>query len=147
MKKFILAFATLISTVSFSQVITVNYKKTKAFKYLGNTAQTPEFTTSLGIQVFDIDGNCKKEIDLDKMESRFYENGILKNTLKIISYTKSKNCYEIILDDFNMYSGKAFNTYQIIDITKQKSYYSWYYDGDSDITWVCDEYFGDIKIK
>jgi hypothetical protein len=146
MKKLVLAFATLISTVSFSQVITVTWNKTKAFNFRGNTALIPEFAAA-GTTVFVADGNGKKELDLNKKESRFYENNQLRNIVKIKSFTKTKDRIEIILSDYDLRTNKPFNTYQIIDLKTNTSYYSWYYDGVDDITWVYNESGGSIKIK
>ena len=146
MKKLVLAFATLISTVSFSQVITVTWNKTKAFNFRGNTALIPEFAAA-GTTVFVADGNARKELDLTKMESRFYHNGILLNILKIKSFTKTKDRIEIVLSDYNLRTHQPFDTYQTIDLKTNTSYYSWYYDGEDDITWVYNESGGSIKIK
>jgi hypothetical protein len=147
MKKLILAFATLISITSFSQVITVTWNRTKAFNFHGNTARIPEFAAA-GNLVFDVTGNGKKEIDLEKMEMRFSEDNILKHTLKIKSYQKTSNTrIEIILVDYDLRTSKPFDTYQIIDFKTKTSYYSWYYDGSDDMTWVCIEAGGKIEIK
>jgi hypothetical protein len=147
MKKFILAFATLISTVSFSQVITVTWNRTKAFNFHGDNARIPEFAAA-GNLVFDVAGNGKKELDLNKMESRFYEDNQLRSILKIKSYQKTSNTrIEIILEDYDLRTGKPFDTYQILDLKTNTSYYSWYYNGDDDITWVVLETNGVIKIK
>jgi len=147
MKKLFLAFATLISITSFSQVITVTWNRTKAFNFRGNTARIPEFA-SAGTQIFDVGGNGKKVIDLNKMESSFYEDGIHKNTLKIKSYQRtSKTRLEITLADYDLRTGQPFDTYQIIDFKTKTSYYSWYYDGTDDITWACIESGGDIVTK
>ena len=146
MKKFILAFATLISTVSFSQVITITWNRTKAFNFPGNTAQIPEFAAA-GVLIFSADGNGKKVIDLDKMESRFYQDNEFRNVLKIKSFTKTKDRIEIILLDYNLRTHQLFDTYQIIDLKTNTSYYSWYYDGEDDITWVYNESGGKIDIR
>lgn len=147
MKKLVLAFATLISITSFSQVITITYNKTKAFNFRGDNARIPEFA-SAGIEIFDVEGNGKKEIDLTKMEMRFSEDNILKHTLKIKSYQKTSSTrLEIILADIDLRTSKSFDTYQIIDFKTKTSYYSWYYDGSDDMTWVCIEYGGEININ
>ena len=146
MKKFILAFATLISTVSFSQVITVTWNRTKAFNFHGDNARIPEFAAA-GKQVFDVAGNGKKELDLNKMESRFYEDNQLRSILKIKSVSKTKDRIEIILEDYDLRTGKSFDTYQILDLKTNTSYYSWYYNGDDDITWVYNESGGSIDFK
>ena len=147
MKKFILAFATLISTVSFSQVITVTWNRTKAFNFHGDNARIPEFAAA-GNLVFDVAGNGKKELDLNKMESRFYEDNQLRSILKIKSYQKTSNTrIEIILEDYDLRTGKSFDTYQILDLKTNTSYYSWYYNGDDNITWVYNESGGKIISK
>jgi hypothetical protein len=146
MKKLFLVFATLISISSFSQVITVTWNKTKAYRFNGNTAQIPEFAAA-GTMSFESIGNGKKELDLDKMESRFYENNVLINTLKIKSYSKTKNKIEIILLDYNLRTNLPFDSYQTIDLKTNSSYYSWYYDGTDDITWVFNETGGSIISK
>ena len=84
MKTLITLILTFISFLSFSQVITVTWNRTKAFNFHGDNARIPEFA-SAGELLFDVGGNGKKELDLVKMESRFYEDNILKNTLKIKS--------------------------------------------------------------
>jgi hypothetical protein len=147
MKTLITLILTFISFLSFSQVITVTWNRTKAFNFHGDNARIPEFA-SAGTQLFDVGGNGKKELDLVKMESRFYEDNILKNTLKIKSYHKtSQNRIEIILCDYDLRTGLPFDTYQIIDTKTNTSYYSWYYGGKDDITWVYIESGGTIKTK
>jgi hypothetical protein len=147
MKTLITLILTFISFLSFSQVITVTWNRTKAFNFHGDNARIPEFA-SAGTQIFDVGGNGKKVIDLNKMESSFYEDGIHKNTLKIKSYQQtSKTRLEIVLADYDLRTSLPFDTYQIIDFETNTSYYSWYYDGTDNITWVCIESGGNIIVK
>jgi hypothetical protein len=147
MKRVLLVFISFFSLISYSQVITVTWNRTKAYNFHGDNARIPEFA-SAGTIVFDVEGNGEKELDLNLMESRFYEDNVLINTLKIASYQKtSKDRMEIVLQDFDLRTGKPFPTYQIIDFKSNKSYYSWYYDGKDDITWVYIEDGGKILVK
>jgi hypothetical protein len=146
MKKLVFIWSILLSSISFSQVITVTWDSTKAYKFNGNTAKIPEFAAA-GTMVFNAVGKGKKELDLKNMESRFYENNQLRNTLKIKSYTKTSKRIEIILLDYDLRTGLQFETYQTIDLKKNKSYYSWYYDGVDDVTWVYIEAGGKIIVK
>jgi hypothetical protein len=145
MKKLVLAFATLISTVSFSQVITVTWNNTKAFNFYGNTAEIPEFAAA-GKQVFNADGKGKKVINLNTMEQSFFEDGVYMNTLKIKKYSKFKDKIMIVLIDYDIRTGAQLETYQILDLKTNISYYSWYYN-DLDQTWVYNESGGNISIK
>lgn len=145
MKKLFLAFATLISISSFSQIITVTWKTTKAFNFYGSTAEIPEFA-SAGTLVFDAEGQGKKVIDLDKMESSFYDKNVYMNTLKIKQYSKTKEKIIIVLMDYDIRTGVPLETYQTIDLKNNVSYYSWYYK-DLDQTWVYNESGGSITIK
>jgi hypothetical protein len=142
-------FLIILSVIksSFSQVITVTWNRTKAYNFQGDNARIPEFA-SAGTLVFDVEGNGKKVIDLNRMESSFYEDDVYVNTLKIASYQKtSKDRIEIVLEDFDLRTGKPFPTYQVLDLKTNKSYYSWYYNGNDNITWVYIEDGGKIQIK
>ena len=145
MKKLVLAFATLISTFSFSQVITVTWNRTKAFNFHGNTAEIPEFAAA-GTTVFDVEGIGKKVINLNTMESSFFDNGVYMNSLKIKKYSKFNNKIIIVLMDYDIRTGSPLETYQILDLKNNISYYSWYYK-DLDQTWVYNESGGSISIK
>jgi hypothetical protein len=148
MKKLVLAFATLISTVSFSQVITITYNKTKAFNKIGNIVNTPSILSLLKTEpIFDVgDSYAIKVFDLNQKTLSFYEDGVLMTTLKIKSFTKNKNIYDIIISDINIYDGSYLDTYQYIDIDKNLSLYSWYYKTDNQ-TWLYKEYNNKIFIK
>jgi hypothetical protein len=147
MKNLLSVLILLSSLIGNSQTITVTWNRTRASNFHGNSATIPEFAREMD-SVFDVGGNGKKELDLEKMESRFYEDNILKSVLKIKSVQKTnENRLLIILEDFDLRNGKNLETYQVIDFKKQKSYYSWYYDGKEDITWVYDEYGGKISLK
>lgn len=148
MKKLVLAFATLISTISFSQVITVTWNKTKAFNTNGNVVNTPSILSLLNnASVFDVgDSYAIKVFDLGQKTLSFYEDGVLMTTLKIKSFTKNKNIYDIIISDINIYDGSYLDTYQHIDIDKNLSLYSWYYKTENQ-TWLYKEYNNKIIIK
>ena len=148
MKKLFLAAATLISTVSFSQVITITYNKTKAFNTLSNFTNSENFLKLYETQsIFDVDHpQCKKIIDLNKMEVLFYENGIYHSTLKIKSFDKNKNTYKIIVDDINTVVGGQLDVYLFVDLSKNLSLSYWYYD-HCDMTFMFNQYNNKIKIE
>lgn len=148
MKKLVLAFATLISTFSFSQVITITYNKTKAFNTLSNFTSNPNLLKLYETQsIFDVDHpECKKIIDLNKMQVSFYENGIYQSTLKIKSFEKIKNTFKIIVDDINIAVGGQLDVYLYVDLSKNLSLSYWYYD-HCDMTFMFNQYDNKIKIE
>ena len=119
----------LISVVNFSQVITITYNKTKAFNTNGNFINSQELLKLYdNTPIFNIEhSECKKIIDLNKMEVSFYENGIYQSTLKIKSFKKNKNIYKIVVDDVNVIVGGELETYLYIDVAKNLSLSYWYY--------------------
>lgn len=147
MKTLILVFAILISSFSFTQVITVSYTKTKVFNSVGDHTSTDHLSLAKSKPIYDVGGStCLKVIDLNDNMFYFYENQILTFSAKIKSYEKNKNTYKILIDDTNIFTGLPLVTYQYIDVSKNESFYGWYYDF-TDTTWLNMEYDNKITVS
>lgn len=121
---FILGTA-LIQSVVFSQVVSIKVKQTQPYvKYIETTAAdvlaNPEWVG------YKEPVNCEYVLDLNKMTSTFYDNGVFGSTLKFKSMSKSGDNVRIKLIDKDSEFGVQFKTEFNYNVKLGTSSYTWY---------------------
>ena len=121
---FILGTA-FIQSVAFSQVVSIKVKQTQPYvKYIETTAAdvlaNPEWVG------YKEPVNCEYVLDLNKMTSTFYNNGVFGSTLKFESMSKSGDNVRIKLIDKDPEFGVQFKTEFNYNVKLGTSSYTWY---------------------
>jgi hypothetical protein len=135
----------LISLVSFSQVITIEFQKTNTYISEGKVEYKQILEDSTNIP-YSYSSNYKKEFDLDNKVCKFFINDVLRSELKIFEINKkSDTFYEIVFLEEDIRNGKDIFTYEYIN--NDMSYYYWYWDGDTNLSNLVSQKITNYSIK
>ena len=135
----------LVSFISFSQVITIEYQKTNTYISEGKVGykQILEDTNNIPYSYFS---NYKKEFDLDNKVCKFFINGVLRSELKIFEINKiSDTFYEIVFLEEDIRNGNNILTYEYVN--NDMSYYYWYWDGDDNVSNLVSQKITNYSVK
>jgi hypothetical protein len=117
--------------------ITVQFSQTELMQLTGKNQYEQVLESGYKSEAMPAEGT--KIINLHKMETEYYENGELKKIFKIDNIQKEGKMFIIKYTEEDLRNGKPLETIQVIDTKRKKSYYSWYYDGDDNSTFVVQE--------
>jgi len=133
MKKLILSLAVLISTVSFSQVITITATECEMHIKAGNVSYATALT-SPEVIIEPRSTNTTYILNFQDSTAKFFHYDRVLSVAKIIDIKQSKSKIEVtMLDSTNL--GTKIYTYIIIDQIYDQIYYYWY-NTISDVTKV-----------
>jgi hypothetical protein len=126
MKKTLLILSLMLTSSSYSQVISVNSNKTYMTQKHGKLGylevlKNPDSTSTEN-------NDLKYVLDLNKRTSTVYMDGIKINTLKFNTIEKNGNEYVITIKDKNRYDGTILMTKFTVDTSKNLFVYQWYDD-------------------
>ncbi len=126
MKKTLLILSLMLTSSSYSQVISVNSNKTYMTQKHGKLAylevlKNPDSTSTEN-------NDLKYVLDLNKKTSTVFMDGIKINTLKFNTIEKNGNEYVITIKDKNIYDGTILMTKFTVDTSKNLFVYQWYDD-------------------
>lgn len=129
MKNLFLIFSLIFSLSISSQVITLNYDESETLMKEGNYIDSNISLLLNSDPIYFCYGglNTKKVFDLNQKLTLVYYNDDIVDTIKVKKFNFKNGVYTIVLDDINFLTKNQLDTYQIIDINKNKSYYCWYY--------------------
>lgn len=129
MKNLFLILFTIFSFSISSQVITLNYDESETLMKEGNYIDSNISLLLNSDPIYFCYGglNTKKVFDLNQKLTLVYYNDDIVDTIKVKKFNFKNGIYTIVLDDINFLTKNQLDTYQIIDINKNKSYYCWYY--------------------
>jgi len=133
MKKTLLILSLILTSSSYSQVISVNSNKTYMTQKHGKLGylevlKNPDSTSTEN-------NDLKYVLDINKRTSTVYMDGIKINTLKFNTIEKKGNEYVITIKDKNIYDGTLLMTKFTVDASKNLFVYQWY-DDNYDLTIV-----------
>jgi len=133
MKKTLLILSLILTSSSYSQVISVNSNKTYMTQKHGKLGylEVLKNPDSTSIENNDL----KYVLDINKRTSTVYMDGIKINTLKFNTIEKKGNEYVITIKDKNIYDGTLLMTKFTVDASKNLFVYQWY-DDNYDLTIV-----------
>lgn len=126
MKKTLLILSLMLTSSSYSQVISVNSNKTYMTQKHGKLGylevlKNPDSTSTEN-------NDLKYVLDINKRTSTVYMDGIKINTLKFNTIEKNGNEYVITIKDKNIYDGTLLMTKFTVDTSKNLFVYQWYDD-------------------
>ncbi|MCF8330074.1 MAG: hypothetical protein K9I37_07025 [Crocinitomicaceae bacterium] len=126
MKKTLLILSLILTSSSYSQVISVNSNKTYMTQKHGKLGylevlKNPDSTSTEN-------NDLKYVLDINKRTSTVYMDGIKINTLKFNTIEKNGNQYVITIKDKNIYDGTILMTKFTVDTSKNLFVYQWYDD-------------------
>jgi hypothetical protein len=126
MKKTLLILSLILTSSSYSQVISVNSNKTYMTQKHGKLGylevlKNPDSTSTEN-------NDLKYVLDINKRTSTVYMDGIKINTLKFDTIEKNGNEYVITIKDKNIYDGTLLITKFTVDTSKNLFVYQWYDD-------------------
>ena len=126
MKKTLLILSLMLTSSSYSQVISVNSNKTYMTQKHGKLGylevlKNPDSTSTEN-------NDLKYVLDINKRTSTVYMDGIKINTLKFNTIEKNGNQYVITIKDKNRYDGTLLMTKFTVDTSKNLFVYQWYDD-------------------
>jgi hypothetical protein len=126
MKKTLLILSLILTSSSYSQVISVNSNKTYMTQKHGKLGylevlKNPDSTSTEN-------NDLKYVLDLNKKTSTVFMDGIKINTLKFNTIEKNGNEYVITIKDKNRYDGTILMTKFTVDTSKNLFVYQWYDD-------------------
>ncbi len=126
MKKTLLILSLILTSSSYSQVISVNSNKTYMTQKHGKLGylevlKNPDSTSTEN-------NDLKYVLDINKRTSTVYMDGIKINTLKFNTIEKNGNEYVITIKDKNIYDGTLLMTKFTVDASKNLFVYQWYDD-------------------
>ena len=126
MKKTLLILSLMLTSSSYSQVISVKSNKTYMNQKHGELGylevlKNPDSTSTEN-------NDLKYVLDINKRTSTVYMDGIKINTLKFNTIEKNGNEYVITIKDKNIYDGTILMTKFTVDSSKNLFVYQWYDD-------------------
>lgn len=147
MKSFLYIVLTMMTSVyGFSQnEIIIEFTQTVSFVHEGNV----DYTTVLakGQIALTKTVNEKKAINLEEMKMDYFVDGVLNKTFSIQDCQNRGSLYILTLADVDLRNGIPFETIQVVDIKKNTSYYSWYYDGNDDASFLIQEKISNLDVN
>jgi hypothetical protein len=81
----------------------------------------------------------QKVINLTKMETNYYQDGVFVKTFKIDNCKEINGIFYITYKERDVRNNGTILTTQIVDTNKNTTYYCWYWDGDENTTFVVKE--------
>jgi len=126
MKKILLILLLMLTSSSYSQVISVKSNKTYMTQKHGKLGYLEVLKNSDSTSTENND--LKYVLDLNKNTSTVFMDGIKINTLKFNTIEKNGNEYVITIKDKNIYDGTILMTKFTVDTSKNLFVYQWYDD-------------------
>lgn len=134
----IIALTMVVSLFSSSQnLITVTYAKSEVLSVKGQKDYSD--VISNGDIVNSFKTNEMKVIDLDSMQTRYYQDGNFVKTFKIVDCQEKDGVYVLTYNEKDSRNGNLVKTKQIINTKTKESFYYWYWDGEDDASFVIQE--------
>jgi hypothetical protein len=117
-----------------SNHLVISFNRLSVLHHPGNV----DYTRALNSDGFsESSDSYRKEYDFEKRTVRCFKNGEEYSTVKIDSFTFDlQKGYVIYFTEKDLRNEQHIQTMQVIDITAKKGYYTWYWDGEEDATFV-----------
>ena len=134
----------IVSMLSLSQdLISLSYTQSDVYKLFGeNDYEKVIKSGKLSEKRVVVE---QKVINLTKMETSYYQDGVFVKTFKIDDCNEKNGVLYITYKEKDSRNGKQLITTQIVNTNKKTSYYCWYWDGDENTTFVIKE--GNVEIN